>query len=108
MSASNVEKFFKKVEGDKSLAAKLKKMAKDKRVSERAAGVVQIAAAAGFKFTAKELAEANAAKRGKLPAGAAADVTGQEDPFCGERVYWGGGADVTGQEDPFCRDQVFC
>ena len=88
MSASNVEKFFEKVETDQSLAAKLKAAAKltgasvkpnKERNAELATGVVQVAAAAGFKFTAKELLEANAAKRKNLPADALADVTGQGD-----------------------------
>jgi hypothetical protein len=94
MSAINVEKFFEKVEADKSLAAKLKQAAKlnlaskpkalsAKTISEHkaklAAEVVQIAAAAGFKFSAKDLVAANAAKIKKLPAGTLPDVTGQDD-----------------------------
>jgi len=81
MSAKSVNEFFAKVEGSKPLQAKLKAMHQKTTKETKgklAADVVKLASAAGFKFTAKELAQARAAKAKKLPAGALGDVTGQE------------------------------
>jgi predicted ribosomally synthesized peptide with nif11-like leader len=89
MSASKVKAFFAKVEGSKSLQAKLQAMQKkalNEGKAKVAAGVVKIASAEGFKFTAKDLAKAHAAKAKKLPAGALADVTGQG--MCTDNNYY--------------------
>jgi predicted ribosomally synthesized peptide with nif11-like leader len=89
MSAKNVKGFFEKVEKDKALQTKLKAMHK-KAVGESkatfGAEVVEIASAAGFEFTAKELAQASAAKAKKMPKGALAEVAGQE--MCSSVNYY--------------------
>ena len=83
MAASKVNEFFAKVEGDKSLQAKLKafhKKANDNRAKE-AAELVKVASAAGFKFSAKDLAQARKANVKKAQM---SDVTGQST--CGYGV----------------------
>jgi predicted ribosomally synthesized peptide with nif11-like leader len=57
MSAINVKGFFEKVASDKSLQAKLKAL-HVKAEAEESAAVAKVAAVAGFKFAAKELAQA--------------------------------------------------
>jgi hypothetical protein len=102
MSANNVKEFYAKVEGSKALQAKLQAMHK-KTVNEDkakvdakvAAGVVKIAAAEGFEFTAKDLAKAHKEQAKKLPAASLADVTGQEmcystNYFCTSSWYCAG------------------
>ena len=79
MSAINVKGFFEKVASDKSLQAKLKAL-HVKVEAEESAAVAKVAAVAGFKFAAKELAQArkSKAKKAKL-----SDVTGQSQaPGC--------------------------
>jgi predicted ribosomally synthesized peptide with nif11-like leader len=79
MSAVNVKGFFEKVAGEKSLQAKLKVL-RVKAEAEEAAAVAKVAATAGFKFTAKELAQARKAKAKKAKL---SDVTGQSQaPGC--------------------------
>ena len=79
MSAVNVKGFFEKVAGEKSLQAKLKVL-RVKAEAEEAAAVAKVAASAGFKFTAKELAQARKAKAKKAKL---SDVTGQSQaPGC--------------------------
>jgi predicted ribosomally synthesized peptide with nif11-like leader len=86
MSASNVKAFFKEVEKNKSLQAKLKasqkKVLKDSE-KKATAEVIKIASAAGFKFTAGSLLQARAGKAGNRSASELKEVTGQSD--CG----WG-------------------
>jgi predicted ribosomally synthesized peptide with nif11-like leader len=82
MSAANVKEFFAKVEGDKSLQAKLKALHKkttDESRQKAADEVVGLAAAAGFKFSASDLGKAG--KEQVKKAKKLSDVTGQND--CG-------------------------
>ncbi len=82
MPAKNVDLFFGKVAEDKSLQAKLKALhkqcVKETEASKaRASGaVVKLAAAAGFKFQLKDLAQARTAKA-KPSRAELAEVTGQ-------------------------------
>jgi predicted ribosomally synthesized peptide with nif11-like leader len=79
MSAINVKRFFEKVASDKSLQAKLKAL-HVRAGAEETAAVAKVAAVAGFKFAAKELAQArkSKAKKAKL-----SDVAGQSQaPGC--------------------------
>jgi predicted ribosomally synthesized peptide with nif11-like leader len=83
MPAKKVDAFFEKVAQDKSLQAKLGALHKQtlketKQSKEKASGaVVKIAAAAGFKFSAKDLAGARAAKAGKPAKAELSEVSGQ-------------------------------
>ncbi len=56
MASEGLREFFEKVESDKSLQTKLKKVAQ-KNEREAIARVVKIALEAGFDFTADELAK---------------------------------------------------
>jgi hypothetical protein len=79
MSAINVKGFFEKVASYKSIQSKLKDLHVNAEAEESAA-VAKVAAVAGFKFAAKELAQArkSKAKKAKL-----SDVTGQSQaPGC--------------------------
>lgn len=82
MSAKNVEQFFEKVAEDKALQTKLKVLHKEtvkdveKAKQAASAQVVKIAAAAGFKFTVKDLDKVRGAK--KLSKTELAEVRGQE------------------------------
>ena len=60
MSVENVKKFFEKVEGDKELKAKLAALGEKRKAQEAAAvaELVKLAAAAGYAFTAADLAQA--------------------------------------------------
>jgi predicted ribosomally synthesized peptide with nif11-like leader len=80
MSVKGVKDFFAKVEKSKPLHAKLTALHKKttKESQETAAvEVVKIAAAAGFKFTAKELAQARGKKARKPSKAKLGDVAGQ-------------------------------
>ena len=83
MPAKNVDAFFEKVAQDKSLQAKLaalhkNTLAETKESKEKAsAAVAKIAAAAGFKFTAKDLAGARGAKAKKPSKAELSEGTGQ-------------------------------
>ena len=83
MPAKSVDAFFEKVAQDKSLQAKLKalhkKTLKDTQgIKEKAsAAVAKIASAAGFKFTAKDLAGARRAKAKKPSKAELGEVSGQ-------------------------------
>jgi hypothetical protein len=76
MSAKDVQGFFEKVAESKPLQAKLKKLAKDQE-DESAAATVEVASAAGFKFTASELLKARKAKASKMPKPQMPEVAGQ-------------------------------
>jgi hypothetical protein len=76
MAAKDVQGFFEKVAQSKPLQAKLKKLAKD-REEQSAAAMVALAAAAGFKFTAGELAKARKALASKMPKVEMPEVAGQ-------------------------------
>jgi predicted ribosomally synthesized peptide with nif11-like leader len=95
MSRTNVDGFFEKVAGNKSLQAKLKALQK-KTVTEArgkgAAALVKIASAAGFKFSAKDLAQVRKATVKKLSKAALVDVAGQSDCY----VHTGGYCPHTG------------
>ena len=68
MASKEVHAFFEKVADNKALQAKLKTSNKKlKREAEEASAkaTAKIAAAAGFKFTVKELMQASKAKAGK-------------------------------------------
>ena len=83
MPTKNVDAFFEKVAQDKSLQAKLKalhqKTLKETKESKDNAStaVAKIAAAAGFKFTAKDLAGARGAKAKKPAKAELSEVSGQ-------------------------------
>jgi predicted ribosomally synthesized peptide with nif11-like leader len=83
MPAKNVDAFFEKVAQDKSLQAKLKalhqKTLKDTQgIKDKAsAAVAKIAAAAGFKFTAKDLAGKRRVKAKKPSKAELSEVSGQ-------------------------------
>jgi hypothetical protein len=83
MSAKNVDSFFEKVAQDKTLQAKLKalhqKTLKETKESKdkASAAVAKIALAAGFKFTAKDLAGARGAKAKKPSKTELSEVSGQ-------------------------------
>jgi predicted ribosomally synthesized peptide with nif11-like leader len=83
MPAKSVDAFFEKVAQDKSLQAKLKALHQNtlketKASKEKAsAAVAKIAAAAGFKFTAKDLAGARDAKAKKPAKAELSEVSGQ-------------------------------
>ena len=82
MSATNVKDFFAKVEGNKSLQAKLKALhekATSESKAKAAAEVVELASAEGFKFSASDLTQAR--KEQVKKAKKMSDVTGQND--CG-------------------------
>ena len=61
MSVKDVKAFFEKVEGDKGLQAKLRAL-EGKKVEVARAELIQIAADAGFKFTAADFAAARKAR----------------------------------------------
>jgi predicted ribosomally synthesized peptide with nif11-like leader len=89
MPAKNVDAFFEKVAQDKSLQAKLKalhqKTLKETKESKDNAStaVAKIAAAAGFKFSAKELAGAREARVKKPSKAELGEVSGQwKDDDC--------------------------
>jgi predicted ribosomally synthesized peptide with nif11-like leader len=98
MPAKSVDAFFEKVAQDKSLQAELKALhlktlkvttaSKDKASAE----VARIAAAAGFKFTARDLTGARSAKPKKPAKAELSEVTGQ----------W---MDCTGGCYDYCRQQ---
>jgi len=83
MPAKNVDAFFEKVAQDKSLQAKLKALHKttlkdcEAIKGNASAEVAKIAAKAGFKFTAKDLAGARGAKAKKPAKAELSEVTGQ-------------------------------
>jgi predicted ribosomally synthesized peptide with nif11-like leader len=83
MPAKSVDAFFEKVAQDKSLQAKLKalhqKTLKESKESKEKAStaVAKIAAAAGFKFTAKDLTGARGAKAKKPSKAELSEVSGQ-------------------------------
>ena len=83
MPTKNVDAFFEKVATDKALQAKLKtlhqKALKDTEASKAAASadVVKIAAAAGFKFTARDLTGARGAVAKKPAKSEMCEVGGQ-------------------------------
>jgi predicted ribosomally synthesized peptide with nif11-like leader len=83
MPAKSVDAFFEKVAQDKSLQAKLKALhQKTLRETqgikdEASAEVAKIAAEAGFKFTAKDLAGARGAKVKKPSKRELSEVSGQ-------------------------------
>ena len=83
MPAKSVDAFFEKVAQDKSLQAKLKALhqntLKETNASKEkaSAAVAKIAAAAGFKFTAKDLAGARDAKAKKPAKAELSEVSGQ-------------------------------
>ena len=85
MSVKDVKAFFEKVEGDKGLQAKLKALA-EKRKAQAEAGVVELvkmAAAAGLKFSAADLAEARREAAGQLSENELRAVAGgQIDSSC--------------------------
>ena len=97
MPAKNVDAFFEKVTQDKSLQAKLKavhqKILKETK-GKASAVVAKIAAAAGFKFTAKDSAGARGAKAKKPAKAELSEVSGQWavcppswDPYCADRNW---------------------
>ena len=90
MSASNVKAFFAKIEESKPLQSKLEasyKEAVKKSRKDSTAALIKIASTAGFKFTAKDLAQARKAKAIGSPKALVEDVTGQEVwNSCGN--YW--------------------
>jgi predicted ribosomally synthesized peptide with nif11-like leader len=59
MSRKNLFAFFEKIEEDKDLQERLRIISQDTE-AENLARVVKVAAEAGFKFTAKELAKVRA------------------------------------------------
>ena len=68
MSVENVKAFFRVVAGDKNLQAKLKAL-DEKRVAQEdaiTAEMAQIAAEAGFEFTAEHVAEVRKAAAAEL------------------------------------------
>jgi len=79
MSSKSAEQFFEKVAQNKTLQAKLKALHKKTLIAVKAAnaGVVKLAAAAGFKITAKDLVAAPGAKSPKAPKGQLREVAGQ-------------------------------
>jgi predicted ribosomally synthesized peptide with nif11-like leader len=83
MSAKGVDAFFEKVAQDKALQAKLKALHKktlketEEGKGRASAEVAKIAAAAGFKFTAKDLAGARGAKAKKPAKAELSEVSGQ-------------------------------
>jgi hypothetical protein len=83
MPAKNVDAFFEKVARDKFLQAQLKALhettlKETKGIKDQAsAAVAKIAAAAGFKFTAKDLAGACGAKAKKPAKAELSEVSGQ-------------------------------
>ena len=68
MSAKNVKAFFEKVAEDKALQAKLRALDKKAGIEKAIADLVKIASAAGFEFTAQDLAQARRAQARKLSA----------------------------------------
>jgi hypothetical protein len=83
MPAKSVDAFFEKVAQDKSLQAKLKalhqKTLKETKAvkDEASAAVAKIAAASGFKFSAKDLTGAGKAKAKKPGKAELSEVSGQ-------------------------------
>jgi predicted ribosomally synthesized peptide with nif11-like leader len=63
MSEENIKAFFKKVESDKDLQTRMKKVS-DENEKAATATLVKLAASEGFEFTASELAKMRAAKVG--------------------------------------------
>ena len=92
MSAENVKAFFEKAEGDKALQEKLKALAEQEEARE--AGdeeLVKIASAAGYEFTADDVAEVRKESAGEL----------SEDEL--KQVAGGAGQCRSGWGDcPFC------
>ena len=92
MSAKSVAGFFAKVEQSASLQSKMKalqkKLAKE-NTARSAEAVAAIAAAAGFKFTAKEFLTARKAKAGKRSSKAVPEVAGQAYCPGGFDTGWG-------------------
>jgi len=91
MAAKSVVAFFGKVAESKPLQAKLKALHKktvketEKVKSQASAEVVKLAAAAGFKFTLKDLAKARGGKPRKPSRAELAEVAGQG--LCDYSVY---------------------
>ena len=68
MAAKDVKAFFAKVAEDKALQAKLKALGKkgSRAAEDSAAAIAKIAAAAGFEFSPKDLAQARKERGRKL------------------------------------------
>ena len=78
VSVENVKAFFAKMEGDKALREKFESMVQ--RMRKGALGeVVKMASAAGYKFTAADLAEARKATVGALSEDELKQVAGGGD-----------------------------
>jgi len=90
MAAKSVNQFFEKVAEDKSLQTKLNALQKKAVMESKekaSTEIVKIAAAAGFKFSAKDLAQANKAKAAKPRPGQLGDTTGQESCWYGQNYF---------------------
>jgi predicted ribosomally synthesized peptide with nif11-like leader len=85
MSAKNIDAFVEKVSQDKTLQAQLtalhKKILRDTKETS-AAGIVKIAAAKGFQFTAKDWNQERKERAKRASKTELAGVTGQEWVSC--------------------------